>query len=127
LSCSIFNLLKNIFYTDYFIISLVKIPAKVEAVLKIPYGDVPQRIRELTLSSPCPTLPHGRRGGFPPQEQRRGGLPSEPAGQWQGLSNPFRPQGSFHQPNNVYSANSESLAPGKIISLPRNSLISLYF
>jgi len=53
-------------------------------------GSSPQRIRELTLSSPCPTLPCGRRGVFPSQEQGRGGLPSEPAGQWQGLSNPFR-------------------------------------
>jgi hypothetical protein len=29
--------------------------------------------RKLTLSSPCPTLPYGRRGVFPSQEKRRGG------------------------------------------------------
>jgi hypothetical protein len=44
------------FYTDYFIISLVKILAKVKAVLKIPHLDRSQRISEPILSSLCSML-----------------------------------------------------------------------
>ena len=36
-------------------------------------GPSPQPQRELTLSSPCPTLPCGRRGIFPPKNREKEG------------------------------------------------------